>query len=96
MQKRNLKQHCVFKFHLKLNENSAETSGILKWAYGELDLSKAQVLGGIKHFGWRLRVCVEDKPCSGRPCTSKTEENVTKVRAAVMSDRHLAVRMISS
>ena len=38
---------------------------------------------------------VEDEPCSGRPCTSKTDENVTKVRDLVRSDRRLTVRMIS-
>ena len=39
---------------------------------------------------------MEDKPNSGRTCTSQTEENVTKVRALVRSDRRLIVRMISS
>jgi hypothetical protein len=42
------------------------------------------------------RECVEDESCSGRLCTSKTEENVTKVGTLVWSDRHLTVRMISS
>jgi len=39
---------------------------------------------------------VEDEPRSGRTCTSKTEENVNKVRDLVGSDRRLTVRMISS
>ena len=39
---------------------------------------------------------VEDEPLSGSPCTSKTDENVTKVRAVVRSDRRLTVRMIGS
>jgi hypothetical protein len=39
---------------------------------------------------------MEDKPCCGRPCTSKKEENVTKVRARIRSDRHLTVTMIGS
>ena len=42
-------------------------------------------LGGITHF-W-MAVSVEDEPRSGRPCTSNTDENVTKVRALVRSDR---------
>ena len=37
---------------------------------------------------------VEDEPLSGTACTSKTEENVTKVRDLVRSDRRLTVRMI--
>jgi len=39
---------------------------------------------------------VEDEPRSGRPCTSKTDENLTKVRDLVRSDQRLTVRMISS
>ena len=39
---------------------------------------------------------VEDEPRFGRPVTSKTEENGTKVRDLVRSDRHLTVTMISS
>jgi len=42
------------------------------------------------------RESVEDEPHSGRPCTSKTDKNVTKVRDLVRSDRRLTVRMISS
>jgi len=51
-------------------------------------------LGGIKHFWMAVRL--EDEPRSGRPCTSKMDENVTKVRDPVRSDRRLTVRMISS
>ena len=39
---------------------------------------------------------MEDGHRSGRTCTSKTDENVTKVRDLVRSDRRLTVRMISS
>ena len=39
---------------------------------------------------------MEDEPRSGRPCTSKTDENVTKVRVLVRSDRPLTVRMSGS
>jgi hypothetical protein len=37
---------------------------------------------------------VEDAPHYGRPCTSKTDKNVTKVRALMRSDWRLTVRMI--
>jgi len=39
---------------------------------------------------------VEDEPRCGRPCTLKADENVTKVRELVRSDRRLTVRMVSS
>ena len=38
---------------------------------------------------------VEDKPRSGRPSSSKTDENVEAVRQAVRGDRCLTVRMIA-
>ena len=52
-------------------------------------------LGGIKHFWvavrvWKTNLVLEDL------CTSKTDENVTKVRDLVRSDRLLTFRMISS
>ena len=51
-------------------------------------------LGDIKQF-W-MAVSVEGKPRSGRPCTTKTEENMNKVRALVRSDRRLTVRMFGT
>ena len=39
---------------------------------------------------------MEDELRSGRPCTSKTDENVTKGKALVRSDRRFRVRMIGS
>jgi len=39
---------------------------------------------------------IKDEPCSGRPSTSKTDNNVEKMWALVRSDRRLTVRMIAS
>ena len=52
-------------------------------------------------FRWKKeflnsRECMEDKSRSGRPCTSKKDENLTNVRAVLRSDRCLTVRMIGS
>ena len=52
-------------------------------------------LGGIKHFWMAVRVWKTNLVVV-RPCTSKTDENVTNVRNLVRSDRRLTVRMISS
>jgi len=60
---------------------------------GEHAVSRAQVFRWYKAF-LDGQDSVEDEPCSGRPCTSKTDENVTKVRALVRTDQRLTVRMI--
>ena len=95
METRNLEQRCTIKFCVKLDENATETCEKLKRAYGEHALSTVQV------FRWHNifldgRESVGDEPRSGRPCTSKTDEHVTKVRAVVRSDRHLTVGMVGS
>ena len=42
------------------------------------------------------RESIKDETRSGRPSTSKTDNNVEIVRALVRSDRRLTVRMIAS
>lgn len=42
------------------------------------------------------RESVKDEPCSGRLSTSKTDENVEKVRTLVRLDRWITLRMINS
>ena len=39
---------------------------------------------------------MEDEPCAGRPSTSKTDENVERMRSLVRPDRRVTLRMISS
>ena len=63
-------------------------------AYGEHTLSRSQVFKWYKAFS-EGRESIKDEPRSGRP-TSKTDNNVDKVRALVRSDRRLTVRMIAS
>ena len=69
----------MIKFCIKLNENATET-------YREHAVSRAQVFRWHKAF-LDHRESVEDEPHTGRPCTSKMDKNVTKVRAVMMSDR---------
>jgi len=89
MEKRNLEQCCAIKFCVKLNENITEMYEKLKGAYGEHALSRTRVFRWYKAF-LDGRESVEDEPRSGRPCTSKTDDNVTKVRDLVRSDRRLS------
>jgi hypothetical protein len=41
------------------------------------------------------RTSVDDDPCSGRPPTSKTDDNVAKFREVIRSDRRLTVREVA-
>ena len=94
MEERNFEQRCANKFCVKLGETGIETFNKLKQAYGEHALSRLQVFKRYKAYS-EGRESIKDEPCSGRP-TSKTENNMEKVRAFVWSDRRLTVRMITS
>jgi hypothetical protein len=50
---------------------------------------------GIRHFQNVVNP-LKMKPRSGRPSTSKTDNNVESARALVQLDRQLTVRMIAS
>ena len=86
---------CAIKFCVKLGESATVTYENLQRAYGEHSLSRAHVFRWHKSFlkGWEE---VEDEPCAGRPSTSKTDDNVERVRSLVRSDRRLTLRIIST
>ena len=77
----------------EINENATKTHEKLRRAYEEHAVSGTQIFRWHKAF-LDDRESVEDEPRFGRPCTSKTDENVTKVRDLVRSDRRF--RMTSS
>jgi hypothetical protein len=41
------------------------------------------------------RTSVDDDPCSGRPSTSKTDDNFANVREVIRSNRRLTVREVT-
>ena len=95
MEERNFEQRCAIKFCVKLGETGTETFNKLKQAYGEHALSRSQVFKWYKAFS-KGRESIKDEPRSGRPSTSKTDNNVEIVQALVRSDCRLTVRMIAS
>jgi hypothetical protein len=70
---------------MKLGESATVAYEKLQRAYGEHSLSKAQVFRWHKSF-LEGREQVEDEPRAGRPSTSKTDDNVERVRSLVRSD----------
>jgi len=88
-------QRCAIKFCVKLGESATVIYEKLQRAYGEHSLSRAKVFRWHKSF-LEGREQVEDEPHVGRPSTSKTDDNVERVRSVVKSDLRLTLRMISS
>jgi hypothetical protein len=64
---------------VKLGKSSTETLEMLCEAFGEYSLSWIAVFEWNSHFK-AGRVSVEENECSGQSSTSKTIENVEKIR----------------
>jgi len=62
--------------------------------YGDNAMKKTAVYKWVKRFSER-RESVTDEERSGRPATSRTEENIARVRQIVSEIRRLTVRSIA-
>ena len=91
---RSLEQRYVIKFCAKLGKSGSETLQLLRTAYGNAVLSSAQVFWWHKTFK-DGRESVEDERRAGRLSTSRTENNVARVKAVLDRDRCLNVRLIA-
>ena len=79
---------------MKLNKSARGTFVSLTEAYEDATLSRTVVFKW--HNGFKEgRENVEDDPRSGRPISATNDENVEVVRAVMMKDRRLSVRMIA-
>ena len=86
MDRQKFEQSCAIKFCVKLGESATVTYEKLQRAYEEHSLSRAQVFRWHKSF-LEGREQVEDEPRAERLSTSKTDDNVERVRSLVRSDR---------
>ena len=64
---------------VKIGKSVTETFEMLKIAFGEEAMCRTQTYEWRKRFK-EGRTSVDDDPRSGRPSTSKTDDNVAKVR----------------
>ena len=79
---------------VKIGISDTETFEMLKIAFREEAMGRTQTYEGWKRFK-EGRNSVDDDPLSGRPSTSKTDDNVAKVREVIRSNRRLTVREVS-
>ena len=77
-----VEQQICFKFCIKLEHFSMESIWMIHKAFADDAMSAAQIKVWHKSVkdGWES---VESDPCSGRPATSRTPENVEHVWAAI-------------
>lgn len=76
---RHLEQHYSVKLFVKLKKTATEIFRMTQEAYKEEAMLRATVFMWYKRFE-NSREDVEDDNCTGRPLTSRTEENLVKVR----------------
>ena len=72
-------QRICVKFCVKIGKSVTETFEMLKIAFREEAVGRTQMYEWWKHFK-EGRTLVDNDPRSGRPSTSRTDDNVAKVR----------------
>jgi transposase len=87
-------QRICVKFFVTSGKSVTETFEMLKIAFGEEAMCTTQTNEWWKRFK-EGRTSVDDDPRSGRPSTSKTDDNVAKVREVLRSNRRLTVRAVA-
>ncbi|XP_018355926.1 PREDICTED: putative uncharacterized protein FLJ37770 [Trachymyrmex septentrionalis] len=89
-----MEQRVCINFCVKNGIKCSKTLEMLTVAYGESTLSKKNVYKWYKLFQ-EGRENVNDEPRSGRPSTSKTDENVQEVKEIVLKNRRITIREIA-
>ncbi|GFS69207.1 protein GVQW3 [Trichonephila clavipes] len=86
----NTNQRIRIKFCFKLGKTRTETYEMMKTAFGDETMSRARVFEWFRRFK-EDRQSVNSDPRSGCPSTSRNEDKIAQVKAAVRSDRRLTV-----
>jgi transposase len=79
---------------VKLGKSGNEIREMLVQVYGDNAMKKTAVYKWVTHFS-KGKDSVTDEEGSGRPTTSRTEENTAKVRQIVHEHHQLTVRSIA-
>nr|CAH7755670.1 unnamed protein product [Callosobruchus chinensis] len=86
-------QRVVIKFLVKRGVSSAEIMKQLTNVYKDDCLKKTAVYEWAKRFR-EGRESVEDDSREGAPSTSRTAQNVDRLRVRVLGDRRVSLRML--
>jgi len=89
-----LEQQTNFKFLVKLGKSGNKIREILVQVYRDNAMKKTAVYKWVKRFSDGTE-SVTDEERSGRPATSRTEENITKIHQIVRENHRLTVRSIA-
>jgi len=90
----NREQRIVIKFLVKSGDKPAEILRKLQHVYKEDSLVKSCVYKWADRFK-KGRESVEDDPREPPPRTSRTPENLDRLRALVVADRRMTIRMLA-
>src|SRR5215475_13621552 len=82
------------KFFVKLGKCGNKIRETLVQVYRDNAMKKTAVYKWVKRFS-EGRESVTDEERSGRPATSRTEENVAKIRQIVRENHQLTVRSLA-
>ena len=94
MRRISIEQQINRKFLVRLGKTPTEALKLLQEVYGDDMMSRTRLLEWHRRFK-EGREEVEDDHRSGGPSTSRTDENVERVRQKVLIGRRLTVRMIA-
>ena len=94
MRRMSVEQRINLKILVRLRKTPTEALKLLQEVYGNHTMSRTRLFEWHKRFK-EGREEVEEDHRSGRPSTSKTDENVERVRQKMRSDRRLTARMIA-
>ena len=94
VQRMSVEQQINLKFLVRLGKTPTVALTLLQEVYGNDTMSRTRLFEWHRRFK-EGREEVENDQRSGMPSTSRTDENVVRVRQKVRSDRRLTVRMIA-
>ncbi|XP_025415968.1 protein GVQW3-like [Sipha flava] len=89
-----IEQRINLKFLVKLGKSATKSFNLLTEVYGDSVLSRPRVFEWYKRFREGSEE-IEGNQRVGRPCSSKTNDNISKINEIVRKDRRLSIRMIA-